>query len=155
MSPKKNVEQAFREQVALLQQEQPQTPEYLVPKIVKDMGQLIGLEADARLGNWDISQLEPETLDAYRELAATTSRLLDLFSVEKVSEEAVASVSHRLAASVDPLVSLHSRVDHLFRSYQQDEADHVRDDAQKLWAALVFRCHSITGKSIDTVLKQY
>lgn len=131
-----------------------QTDAYLVPKAVKDMGQLIGLEADARHADWDADTLEVETVDAYRELAATTAYLLAKYVVETISDEAAASVGHRLAAGVDALVSLHSRADHLFRAHQQDELDHVRDDVQKLWAALEFRCESVTGKTFAQVLME-
>lgn len=127
---------------------------YLVPKIVKDMGQLIGLQADHIFAEWAPRTYQLETIDAYRELAATTSILLDLYSVEEISEEAVYSVGHRLAASVDPLVSLHSRVDHLFRASQQEEPEHVRDDVQKLWAALEFRAEAITGLTFSEILKE-
>lgn len=126
---------------------------YFVPKIVKDMGQLIGLRADAIQGEWGGSQLLAELRDAYAELAATTSELMDWYSIETVSEEAVLSVGHRLAASVDPLVSLHARVDHLFRSFQQDEIEHVRDDTQKLWAALEFRSEAVTGMTFAQLLQ--
>jgi hypothetical protein len=127
--------------------------DYLVPKITKDMGQLIGLWADAIQAKWQNATFNAELKDAYRELAATTSILLDLYSVEQISDEVVLSVSHRLAASVDPLVSLHSRVDHLYRSYMQDEGEHVREDVQKLWAALEFRSEGITNLPFNRVLE--
>jgi hypothetical protein len=126
---------------------------YLVPKIVKDMGQLIGLWSDSIVADWDKDTFKAELLDAYRELAATTAILLDLYSVQQISDEAVVSVGHRLAASVQPLVSLHSRVDHLYRAFLQDESEHVLDDVQKLWAALEFRSEGITGLPFAQVLK--
>lgn len=133
--------------------EQLQSEAYLIPKIVKDMGQLVGLQADQIYAKWTHATFLAEFRDAYRELASTTAMLLDWYSVETISEEAVFSVGHRLAASVDPLVSLHARVDHLFRSYQQGENEHILDDAQKLWAALEFRAEALTGLTFAGVLK--
>jgi hypothetical protein len=131
-----------------------QTTSYLIPMVVKDMGQLIGLEADARHIDWDADTLERETRDAYQQLASETALLLHLYGVDTISEAAAASVSHPLAANVDPLVSLHARVDHLFRAHTQLEHEHVRADVEKLWAALEFRCEAVTGQTFAQVLAE-
>lgn len=130
------------------------TEQYLIPMIVKDMGQLIGLEADARHVDWDADTLERETQEAYIQLASETALLLSLYGIEVISDEAGASVAHRLAASVDPLVSLHARVDHLFRAYIQKEQEQIHADVQRLWAALEFRCEAVTGQTFAQVLAE-
>ncbi len=131
-----------------------QCNQYLIPMAVKSMGQLIGIEADARFIDWDADTHERELEDAYREVAVTTAILLDAYSVGNISDEAVHSVNHRLAAAVDPLVSLHARVDHLFRAYTQDEPETIKADVEKLWAALEFRCQAITGKTFSQLLAE-
>lgn len=129
------------------------TEGYLIPKIVKDMGQLIGLQADSLFAQWESKTTQAELLDAYRELAGTTAILLHLSQIGSISDEAVYSVAHRLAATVDPLVSLHSRVDHLYRAFVNGEIDHIRSDAEKLWAALEYRSEAVTGLAFAELLQ--
>lgn len=126
--------------------------QYIVPMIAKTMGQLIGVEADARFIDWDADVLEQETQDAYRELAASTALLLSVYDIQTISEHAVHSVNHQLAATVNPLVSLHGLVDQLFRAFMQDEQERLIDDTQRLWAALEFRSEAVTGMTFAQVL---
>lgn len=127
--------------------------DYLVPMIAKDMGQLIGLEADALHVGWEPLTAKLELLDAYRQLCSETALLLSLCGVETISDEAVYSVSHRLASNVHPLVALDARVSHLYRAYVQNEPENIRQDAEKLWASLEYRSEAVTGFSFAELLK--
>jgi hypothetical protein len=116
-------------------------PEDSVPVIVAHMGSLVAALPDHRV-------------QAYQELSSHTAALLTFYGADHISDDAKASVSSKLYKTVDPLVSLHSRVDRLFRAHQQDEPEHVREEAEKLWAALEYHAQTLTGKTFEDALKE-
>lgn len=122
-----------------------QTTEFMVPAIVRAMGNLAAAPAVNLVNEGDEKSLQGLVEESYKELGDLSATLLDHFQIHTIPEETVASVTHRLASLVDPLVSLHSRVDHLYRSYRQAEGEHLLDDVQKLWAALEHRAPSVLG----------
>ncbi len=108
----------------------------LVPTTVEDYGILVGV------GNGHPHE--------YKHLLVDTAELLGLLGIDTVSEDAVESASHRWTSTVDPWVAVGTRVEALHRAYRQDES--VVSAAERLWAALEFRCKAITGQTLSEVL---
>lgn len=126
--------------------------DYLVPTLVNDWGMLAGTPARAKVGKWEAATTMDRLSDNYSELVFTTAHLLALFSVEAVGGDAITSVTNKLSAMVDPLVSIGTRVDRLYRSYRMGELDRVRHEAELLWVALEYRCDRITGQTFAKVI---
>lgn len=126
--------------------------DYLVPMVVGMWGHVACTPASAKAASSTPSETMELLASSYRDLATTTAHLLALYGVDAVGGDAIATVTNKLSALVDPLVSIGTRVDRLYRAYRMDELERVRHEAELLWVALEYRCDRITGQSFNKVI---
>lgn len=118
--------------------------EYLVPSIVQNVGDLIGVAADLVAGERHMTTANALYVEEYAKLVEGTALLLAYWGIESVDKEYYDAL--RYSKTAPGHVTLLSRVDRLHRAWATDEPEHARAEAQRLWATLEDRCEALVGK---------
>jgi len=128
--------------------------EYLVPTLVGDVADLLGIPARAKVEEWNPTQVRSTTEEYFTQLVIHTAALLSYYGIEKIDDDLRSSVTSRLSKLQDVRVSLLARADRMYRAYILEEPEHTRMEAQRLWATLEDRSKQLFGKSLAEFLEQ-
>lgn len=127
--------------------------DFLVPSIVQNWGDLVGVLPSSIVGEWDTTRIEQGLANSYEAIAAEVATLLAEHGVSEVHEDDLAQARSRWASRVDAWVALSTRVDALYRAYRLRDETALVPAAAKLWATLEVRCSDVTGQAWTAVLR--
>lgn len=130
----------------------PQDLNYIVPTLVGDWGAYVEVQANAIATEMSPGHILEAQQSVYRELADGVARLLEVVGVTKISDEAKAAATSRIAQTIPGALAVSRRVERLYRAYYLEETDHVRYEAERLWATLEARSPDLAGCPFQEVL---
>lgn len=126
---------------------------YLVPTIVGQWGAYVELQAHAVAdASYSAESIAESQQAYYRGLADGLARLLALLGVEAVGGDAINAATSRISKTVPAALAVSGRIERLYRAYYLEETDHVRYEAERLWAVLEARSEELAGCPFQTVL---
>lgn len=120
-------------------------PDYLVPMIVGEIGEVFGKKAKAVRDGWSAERLGKELISEYGDVCWGTAVLLSQFGIDKVSQVALYD-----NAELDLL----DRSGRLYAAHCDDtEPTWLDEAAERMWFTLATHCRAITGADFDVVLQ--
>lgn len=120
------------------------SPDYLVPGIVGEVGELLGQRAKAHWHGWPEAQLQAQLVKEYGDVAWMTAVLLHTYDVDQVHVPPSWFIRH-------PELRLLRLATNLYEDYCY--AASFYGPAARLWQVLAGAAEEVTGSSFDHVLQ--
>lgn len=127
------------------------TPEYLVPGLVAEVGELFGVQAKAVRDDWDEEQIKTALVKEYGDVAWFAAVLIHEYrEVIKISETVYLYPGSSRADAMNLLME-HATA--LSEDHSDSFSVDVRYEANQIWRLLEENSEKITGSSFDEVLE--
>lgn len=127
------------------------TPEYLVPGLVAEIGELFGVQAKAVRDGWDEYQVETALVKEYGDVAWFAAVLIHEYrETWKMCDTVYLYPGSR---SIDAMNLLMEHATSLSENYFDSFDIDVRANAHQIWRLLEENSEKITGSTFDQVLE--
>lgn len=127
------------------------TPEYLVPGLIAEIGELFGVQAKAVRDDWDEEQVKTALVKEYGDVAWFAAVLIHMYrETWKMSDTVYLYPGRRSIDSMNLLMEhATSLSENYFDSFDIDASAH----AHQIWRLLEENSEKVTGASFDEVLE--
>lgn len=135
--------QPYQRQALITAQPPAFYPNYLIPGIVGEVGEMFGQRAKAFWHGWPSAKLQAETVNEYGDICWMTAVFLSTYHISTVELEE--------PHPYDPWVGLLTEAQNLYALYAFNET-YISNAAKRLWSFLEINCNAITDTDFDIVL---